>query len=144
MIGAGAVLRSGTQGSIVPATLHAQLSAATPPHIRAAAVDFEGTCAGALSRLVVVVPGWDAGRFRRGVTDALVARRDCTLADVLQTLSEAAQTRELHLFAHWLPDEATCAQLAAHGITIVAHPLESIEAAALVAGQRHTRWPTAA
>jgi hypothetical protein len=62
------------------------------------------------------------------------------LADVLRELAREAATNEVHLFAHWLADEPTCAALAADGITLVAHPLESIHAAALVAGQRYRRW----
>ncbi|MDQ2871736.1 MAG: hypothetical protein M3R35_01255, partial [Candidatus Eremiobacteraeota bacterium] len=61
---------------------------------------------------------------------------------VLETLAHATGSDEVHLFAHWLPDDATCAALAQAGITLVVHSLDAIEQAALVAEQRHQRWPS--
>jgi hypothetical protein len=39
-----------------------------------------------------------------------------------------------------MPDAAMSAELAASGVGLVTHPLESIEQAALVSGQRFSRW----
>lgn len=140
IIGAGAILETGESGTITPATLHANVDAALAQRVRVAAVDFEGTSVEAMRRLLVIAQGWNGAQFRTAVSDKLRSQRDCTLADVLVTLAREAQTDEVHLFAHWLADEATCETLAAHGISLIAHPLESISAASLVAGQRLRRW----
>lgn len=140
IIGAGAILETGESGSITPATLHANVEAALAQRVRAAAVDFEGTSAESMRRLLIVAQGWNGARFRISISDKLRAQRDCTLADVLATLASQAQTNEVHLFAHWLADEPTCETLARQGITVISHPLESISAASLVAGQRLRRW----
>jgi hypothetical protein len=58
-------------------------------------------------------------------------------------LAQAAGSEEVHLFAHWLPDEATCAALESDGIALVCHPLESIHAASLICGQRRELWKAA-
>jgi hypothetical protein len=143
MIGAGAILESGEQGSITPATLHAHVDSLLAGRIQVAAVDFEGNDPRNLKRLLVLGQGWDAARFRTGVSDKLREQRECTLADVLLTLAKAGASAEVHLFAHWLPDEETCAQLREAGVDIVAHPLESILAASVVTGQRYKRWRAA-
>lgn len=143
IIGAGAILESGEQGSITPATLHAQVDAALARRVKAAAIDFESTDMHALQRLVVLAEGWNAARFRSEISQPLREQRECTLSDVLGTLARGTGATEVHLFAHWLPDEATCADLRAQGIEVVAHPLEAIDAASLVAGQRHRRWHVA-
>lgn len=140
IIGAGAILETGESGSITPATLHAQVDPALAEQVKAAAVDFEGTSAQNLKRLLVVAQGWDGARFSSRVTQKLRATATCMLADVFATLAAEMQVKEVHLFAHWLPDEATYGQLAAAGIALVVHPLESIRAAALVAGQRCRRY----
>lgn len=140
IIGAGAILETGDSGNIIAAALHAQVDAALAPRVCAAAVDFEGTSAEAMQRLLIVARGWNAARFRTAVAQPLREQRECTLADVLATLASQAQTNEVHLFAHWFADEATCAQLAQRGIALVSHPLESIRAASLVCGQRLRRW----
>ena len=142
IIGAGAILESGESGTITPAALHAQVEPALAQRVRVAAVDFEGTSIEGMQRLVVLGQGWNAARFRTGVSERL-RQRTCTLADVLTTLAAEARADEVHIFAHWLPDEATCAALAGRNIAVVAHPLESIRAASLVAGQRCRRWATA-
>jgi hypothetical protein len=92
-----------------------------------------------MRRLLVIAQGWNGAQFR-AVGECLRRRRECTLADVLRTLAAQAQVPEVHLFAHWLPDEQTCEALARSGIALVAHPLETIRAASLVAGQRLRRW----
>lgn len=143
MIGAGAILESGEQGSITPATLHAHIDPLLAGRVQAAAVDFEGLGPSSLKRLLVLGQGWDAARFRGSVTDKLREQRECSLADVLITLARAAGVSEVHLFAHWLPDVETCAQAATAGIEIIAHPLESIHAASVVTGQRYKRWRAA-
>jgi hypothetical protein len=140
IIGAGAILETGESGGITPATLHANVDAALAQRVRAAAVDFEGTSAESMRRLLIVAQGWNGAQFRSAVTDKLRAKRDCSLADVLATLASQAQTNEVHVFAHWLADEATCEALAQAGIALISHPLESISAASLVAGQRLRRW----
>jgi hypothetical protein len=140
MIGAGAILETGQAAKVTPAMLHARVDPALARSVRAAAVDFEGSSAEALRRLLVLVPGWNAGQFRSAVTDPLIEQGTCSLADVLAKLAGAAQVAEVHLFSHWLADDATCRTLAERGITLIAYPLEAIQSAAVVAGQRHRRW----
>ena len=139
IIGAGAILETGEAGTITPATLHAQVDAALAPRVTVAAVDFEGTSMQRMQRLLVLAQGWNGAQFRC-VGERLRERHVCTLADVLCTLAEQAQTTEVHLFAHWLPDEQTCEALSSRGLSLVSHPLESIRAASLVTGQRLRRW----
>jgi hypothetical protein len=139
-IGAGALLTAGPAASIASATLHAQAPNGLAGQVQAAVIDFEGSQAGDLSRILVVAAGWSAGRFRTAVVSRLLERRECDLADVIEILAEATGTREVHLFARWLPDEATGARLAKHGLTVFALPLEAIGQAALVSGQRVERW----
>lgn len=143
IIGAGAILESGETGSITPATLHAHVDPALAERVRAAAIDFDATSPQRLKRLLVLTQGWNTSQFRSAVTEPLRNRRDCSLADVLRTLAQAADVPEVHLFAHWLPDEATCAELERDEISIVCHPLESIHAASLVHGQRRELWRAA-
>jgi hypothetical protein len=140
MIGAGAVLETGAAAKATPAMVHARVDAALSRSVGAAAIDFEGSSADSMRRLLVLVPGWNARRFRMSVTDRLVERGTCSLADVLATVAGAAGVSEVHLFSHWLPDDRTCRTLAKRGIGLTAYPLEAIHTAAVVAGQRHTRW----
>jgi hypothetical protein len=139
-IGAGALLTAGPSASIAGATLHAQPAEGLAGTVKAAVIDFEATRASELSRILVVAAGWSGGRFHTEVVRPLLSRRECGLAEVVAVLAEAAGTDEVHLFAHWAPDEATNAQLEAHGVRIAAHPLEAIGQAALVSGQRIERW----
>lgn len=139
IIGAGAILETGEGGAITPATLHAQVDPALVPRVAVAAVDFEGTSAERMRRLLVIAQGWNGTRFR-AVSDKLREQRTCTLADVLRTLAQEAGAGEVHLFAHWLADEQTCETLGRAGLALVSHPLESIQAASVVAGQRLRRW----
>lgn len=140
IIGAGAILETGESGSITSATLHAQVDPALAQRVRVAAVDFEGTSMETMRRLLVIGQGWNGAQFRTSVSDTLRARRECTLADVLRTLGEQTQSHEVHLFAHWFPDDGTCEALTRAGLTLISHPLESIRAASLVCGQRCRRW----
>lgn len=140
IIGAGAILETGESGTITPATFHAQVDPALAQRVCVAAVDFEGTSMETMRRLLVIGQGWNGAQFRTRVSDRLRAQRECSLADVLRTLGEQTQSREVHLFAHWLPDDATYADLARAGLTLISHPLESIRAASLVSGQRCRRW----
>ncbi|HEV2262718.1 MAG TPA: hypothetical protein VGR69_10570 [Candidatus Rubrimentiphilum sp.] len=140
LIGSGAILESGETARLTPAALHARVDPALAECVGAAAIDFEGQSLESLRRLVVIVAGWNGQRFRSEVSDTLLRRGSCSLGDVLQTLAQAVRASQVHLFSRWLPDDATYAQLQAHGVEIVAHPLEAIESAAVVAGQRHTRW----
>lgn len=139
-IGAGALLTAGPKASITGATLHAQPAPELAGQVEAAVVDFEGTQASELSRILIVAAGWGVDRFRRDVVQALLARGECTLADVVATLAKGVGASAVHLFAHWRPDEATTAALTERGIRVVAHPLEAIGQAALVSGQRIERW----
>ena len=143
IIGAGAMLESGDRATITPATLHARVHPALAERVRAAAVDFEATSPASLRRLLILAQGSNPAQFRSRVSDTLEARGDCDLADVLEILARGAGTAEVHLFSHWLPEDSTCAQLRRRGIELVAHPLEAIEAASLVSGQRHRRWHAA-
>lgn len=140
IIGAGALLETGEAGTITPASLHADVDPALARRVEVAAIDFEGTTAAAMQRLLIVAQGWNAAQFRGAVSEKLREQRECSLAEVLATLASAAQAGEVHLFAHWFADDATCAALAERGITLVTHPLESIRAASLVAGRRLRRW----
>ncbi len=139
-IGAGALLTAGPTASIAGATLHAQTIPGLAGRIEAALVDFEATQVSEVSRILIVAAGWSGARFRAEILAKLLEQRECTLADVIATLAEATEAREVHIFAHWLPDEATSALLAERGIQVLAHPLEAIGQAALVSGQRLERW----
>jgi hypothetical protein len=143
IIGAGAILESGESGSITPASLHAQVDASLAERVHVAAIDFESLAPETLKRLLIVAQGWNGPEFRARITEPLRVQGECTLADVLRTLAAAAGSTEVHLFAHWLPDEATCAVLEGDGIALVCHPLESIDAASLVCGQRRELWKAA-
>ncbi len=140
LIGAGAILTAGPEASISSATLHAQVESGLARRVEAAVIDFEATQPTEVTRVLLVVQGWSGARFRGEVVRRLLERRECTLADVISTLAEAAGTREVHLFAHWLLDAASAEALEARGLQVVAHPLEAIGQAALVSGQRVERW----
>lgn len=140
VIGAGAVLERGARASITPATLHARVEDSLAARIQVAAVDFEGNDVGSMRRLLLIVAGWSAPRFHASVTTSFLKQGECSLADVLALLAEAACVKEVHLFANWLPDADTCSALQRKGVTLVNHPVEAIAAAALVAGQRHVVW----
>jgi hypothetical protein len=139
-IGAGALLTAGPTASIAGATLHAQTEPGLAGRIKAAVVDFEATQVAEVSRLLLVAAGWSGARFQAEVVRRLLARRECALADVMAILAEATGAREIHVFAHWLPDDATTAALAKQGVTVIAHALGAIGQAALVSGQRVRRW----
>ena len=140
LIGAGAILTAGPEASISGATLHAQVERGLARRVEAAVIDFEATQPTEVSRLLLVVQGWSGARFRAEVVRRLLERRECTLADVISTLAEAAGTTEVHLFAHWLLDAASAEALEERGLQVVTHPLEAIGQAALVSGQRVERW----
>lgn len=140
LIGSGAILTAGAAASITPATLHARVAAAIAGATRCAAIDLEGTQPGELARLLVVVQGWDGATFAREVTPRLIERATCSLAQVLAILAEAARAPEVQFFAHYLPDEATEAELNGYGVGLVTNPLAAIESAALISEQRYTRW----
>lgn len=142
-IGSGVLLEAGANAAAVPATLHAQTDALLASSVRAAAVDFEGVGQTDLARLLVVAAGWTSSAFERVVMAPLRARGAATLADVLAALALAAGGGTVHLFSGWLPDPSLVDALAAQGVTLIAHPLASIERAALITGQR-SRSPLAA
>jgi hypothetical protein len=139
-IGSGAIITSGPRASIAEVALHAQTDTALAAVVKAAVVDFEGSAARGLGRLVLAGAGWRRERAAREVIEPLLDRGACSLADVLATLGSACGGAEVHLFARWLPDEGTVDDLRARGLTLVAHPLEEIRQAALVCGQRFERW----
>jgi hypothetical protein len=140
IIGAGAVLTAGPQASIAGATLHAQTDAGLASVVHAALIDFEAAHLDELSRIVIVAPGWSSSRFEGGVIEPLLARRECTMADVVTTLAQATGQQEVHVFARWLPDATMTAGLASIGVALVSHPLEAIDQASLVSGKRLSRW----
>ena len=142
VIGCGAVLTAGPSASIAGATLHAQTDSSLAASVRAALVDFESSSCSELTKVVVLATGWNAARVRADLVAPLLALGCCTLADVVAQLARAAQISEVHLFAHWLPDEALTAALAREGVILVVHPLESIRQAALICGQNYSRWPS--
>jgi hypothetical protein len=141
LIGAGALLTAGPSASLAGASLHAQIDAALAPRVRAALFDFESGGGRDLSQVLALVSGWNGARVRAEIVEPLLARGECSLADVLLLLAAAAKVEEIHLFARWLPGELLVAQLRAAGVDLVTHPLESIRQAALVSGQRFSRWP---
>jgi hypothetical protein len=140
LIGAGAVLTAGREASIAGATLHAQTDPRLAAAVSAAVIDFEAADPSELSRIVLVAAGWCASRFQDEVVRSLLARGECSLVEVMGVLARAIGTTEVHLFARWLPDAAMSAELSAAGLRLIAHPLESIDQAALVSGQRFSRW----
>ena len=140
LIGAGAVLTAGPQSSITGATLHARTDPHLAARVEAAVIDFEAAHPAELSRIVIVAAGWGSSRFAAGVVQPLLARSECTLADVVALLAHATGAPEVHLFARWSPEASMSAELADAGVRLVTHPLESIEQAALVSGQRLARW----
>jgi len=142
VIGSGAVLTAGPSASIAGATLHAQTDPALAASVKAALVDFESTRFGDLSRVLVLAAGWNPKRFESLVLDPLVARGECSLVELLEQLARATGVPEVHVFAEWIPDEIMTAALRRAGVSIVSHPLETIQQAALVSGQRYHHWPS--
>jgi hypothetical protein len=140
LIGAGALLTAGPEGSIRAATLHAQMEPGLTGSVGAAIVDFEASQLAEVSRLLIVATGWSGSQFRSAVVEKLLAQRQCDLADVVLSLADATGEVEIHLFARWTPDEETIGRLRERGVAIVTHPLEAIGQAALVCGQRLERW----
>lgn len=142
LIGAGAVLTAGPNATIAGATVHAQTDPLLASTVRAALIDFESSSKAELTQVVVVASGWNAGRVHRELVAPLLERRECSLAEILVALAQAAGTREVHMFAQWLADEAMCEAAAQAGVVLVAHPLEAIRQAALISGARLSRWPS--
>lgn len=142
IIGSGAILTSGNDASIVPATLHACVDDALAG-AAAVAIDFEGVTPGGLSRLLIAAQSTNQSAFANCVSARLKALRSASLAQVLVCLARGTGCGEVHLFAHWLPDEDTWNQTRAAGVGIIAHPLHDIEAASVVSGLRNRRWRAA-
>jgi hypothetical protein len=140
LIGAGALLTAGPESSISGATLHAQTDALLATQVQAALVDFEAGHEDELSRVVIMAAGWRRARFDAEVIQPLVGRRECSLSDVVAALAQATRVSEVHLFARWLPGGGMLDELRSLGVALVSHPLETIEQAALVTGQRFARW----
>ncbi len=142
VIGSAAVLTAGPSASIAPATVHAQTDPVLAASVRAGLIDFESGTGGELSQIVAFAAGWNGRQVADEFIAPLVRLRECTLADVVLALAQATETRELHIFARWLPDDRLAAAGAAHGVTLIAHPLEAIRRAALISGQSYRRWPS--
>ena len=140
LIGAGALLTAGPEASISAATLHAQTDRHLAETVKAAIIDFESAHPAELSRIVAMISGASRRYFREAVVEPLLGRRECSLAEVFGQVARAAGTPEIHLFARWSPDAQMARELVGAGIQLVIHPLESIEQAALVSGQRISRW----
>lgn len=141
LIGAGAVLTAGRNATIAGATVHAQTEQRLASSVRAALIDFESSYKAELTKVVVVAAEWNPGRVTRELIEPLLARRECSLADVLVALAQAAGTNEVHIFAQWLADDTTVCAAAQAGVALVSHPLDAIRQAALISGQRRSRWP---
>jgi hypothetical protein len=141
LIGAGAVLAAGPESSLTRASLHAQTDPHVAANIGAAVIDFEASDPEELSRIVIVAAGWSGSRFEAEIVRPLLARRECTAAEVMIELAQATGSSVVHLFARWLPDAVMGAVLAKAGVELVCHPVESIRQAALISGQRFSRWP---
>jgi hypothetical protein len=120
--------------------MHAKVDPFLARRAKAIAVDFESPRQADLDRLVLLVAGWTTGRFHDLVVEPLAARGQASLGQVLAACAVACGQREVQLFARWLPDRALCAEIAEFGVELVVHPLESIERAALVSGQRFSRF----
>lgn len=140
VIGSGALLSVGPSATITGASLHAQTDPLLAGQVKAALVDFEASSVSDLSRLLIVASGWTRRQFDDHVIRPLLEHGECTLADVLAQLALATGTPEVHIFARWIPDEVMSATLRRNGVHLVAHPIEAIDRAALVCGQRVTRW----
>ena len=87
-----------------------------------------------------MISGWSRGYFREAVVKPLLARRECSLGEVIGQLARAAGTSEIHLFARWSPEAQMAGEITAAGVRLMIHPFESIERAALVWGQPLSRW----
>jgi hypothetical protein len=141
LIGAGAVLAAGPESSITRAALHAQTDPHLAANVGAAVIDFEASVPEELSRIVIVAAGWSGSRFEAEIVRPLLARRECSAADVMVVLAQATGSGRVHLFARWLPDAAMDAVLEAAGVEVICHSVETIRQAALISGQRFSRWP---
>jgi hypothetical protein len=140
VIGAGALLTAEPNASVAGATLHAQTDPAVASKAKAILVDFESPRVEDLSKIVIVVSGWNRQRFELAVIAPLRTRFQVTLAEILTAAATAAHAEELHLFTRWLPDEPLAAAVESAGITLVSHPLEAIRQAALISGQTYQYW----
>ncbi len=140
LIGAGALLTAGPAATIRGASLHAQPTGVLARQVAAALIDFESAGPDELSRLLIVAAGWTGSRFHAEVVARLLALRECGLSEVITALADAVQTKEVHLFARWLPDQATVDLLERDGIRLIPHSLDALGQAALVTGQRVERW----
>jgi hypothetical protein len=142
VIGAGAVLTAGPTATIAGATLHMQVDPLLAPSVGAALVDFESSGKGELTKVVIVATGWNPRRVQHELVAPLLARRECTLSDLLVALGQASGTNEVHVFAQWLVDDLMCSAASRAGVTLVSHSLDTIRQAALISGQTFSRWPS--
>ena len=140
IIGSGAILTTGARAGATAATLHAKVDPFLARSARAVAVDFESSCQADLRTLLVVVAGWTMLRFHERVIAPLASGEQASLAQVLAACARGCGQDRIHLFARWLPSGPLCAEIDALGVELVAHSLENIERAALVAGQRFSRF----
>ncbi|MBC5815586.1 MAG: hypothetical protein GIW97_03500 [Candidatus Eremiobacteraeota bacterium] len=142
LIGGGAILEAGERSTITRVTLHAQLTAERPEQ-RAVLIDFESGSMEELGRLVALASGMTAERFETTVTARLLDAGVCGLVDVAAILADEVETSEVHLFARWTAPQNLVAELAARGVQLHSHTLESIDRAAVIAEHRFRVWPGA-
>lgn len=140
IIGAGVMLASGTPATITRTKVHAEVRPEIAAQARAVAIDFESTRPSELQRLLILAVGWPVSTFESLITGRLLRAGVCGIGDVLRALSHGTGQPEVHLFAHWVPDEVLTAFLGFEGVELVAHPLGEIRRAALIAEQAYTRW----
>lgn len=130
LVGAGVQIDLHDPTLLVPARLHVRTDPRLVSGVGAALFDFEGIAAPA--RVVLLAAGWELARVRACLLPSLLPRRRPVLLDLLADLARATGQRELHVFARWLPSLTLAARLRRHGVTLLAHPIEIVEAAALV------------
>ncbi|MDP9024611.1 MAG: hypothetical protein M3N13_04435, partial [Candidatus Eremiobacteraeota bacterium] len=78
--------------------------------------------------------------FETTVTARLLAAGVCGLVEVAAILAHEVETAEVHLFARWSASQNVVTELAARGVQLQCHPLESIDRAAVIAEHRVRVW----
>ena len=136
IIGSGAILHSGAKAGAAAASLHAKVDPFLARRAKAIAIDFEGGRQADLDRVLLLVVGWNTARFAHAVLEPLATGGQATLSQALAACAVGSGQHELQLFARWLPDQTLRDEVRRFGVELVVHPLEAIESAALVSGQR--------
>ncbi len=140
LVGAGVQIDLHDPTLLLPARLHVRTDPRVAAGVGAALFDFEGIAAP--DRVVLLAAGWELARVRAQLVPLLLARRRPALDDLLADLARATGERELHVFARWLPPLTLAARLRRRGVTLLAHPVEIVEAAALVRASAGVRRET--